>query len=193
MFGGFKKMLYLCKLKEKPPFSGKNARDWIMKDRIRQIMESKHMTQQVFADYIGTTPATLSGIFNDRTRPTINIVESIKKKIPDINTDWLMFGIGDMYHTPTQPAEEDQTAAPMTQPGARMTENDHFNFPEYENNPAPTPRNQPSAARINNSVRTTHQNFAQEETKYFDKPTRHVTEIRVYYDDQTWESFKPAK
>lgn len=80
MFGGFKKMLYLCKLKEKPPFSGKNARDWIMKDRIRQIMESKHMTQQVFADYIGTTPATLSGIFNDRTRPTINIVESIKRK-----------------------------------------------------------------------------------------------------------------
>ena len=43
-----------------------------MKDRIRQIMEAQHMTQQVFASAIGTTPATLSGIFNDRTRPTIN-------------------------------------------------------------------------------------------------------------------------
>ena len=67
-----------------------------MKDRIRQIMESQHMTQQVFADYIGVGAATLSSIFNDRTRPTLNIVESIKKKIPNTNTDWLMFGSGDM-------------------------------------------------------------------------------------------------
>ena len=68
-----------------------------MKDRIRQIMESQHMTQQVFADYIQQSPATLSSIFNGRTRPTLNIVEAIKKKIPNISTDWLMFGSGDMY------------------------------------------------------------------------------------------------
>ena len=163
-----------------------------MKDRIRQIMESKHMTQQVFADYIGTTPATLSGIFNDRTRPTINIVESIKKKIPDINTDWLMFGIGDMYHTPTQPSDADE-AAPASPSGAPKMENELFGFSDLEYSSSPTPRNQPSPARINNSVRSTHPNFNGEETKLFDKPTRHVTEIRVYYDDQTWESFKPAK
>ena len=68
-----------------------------MKDRIRQIMESQHMTQQVFAEFIGVGAATLSSIFNDRTRPTLNIVEAIKKKIPNISTDWLMFGSGDMY------------------------------------------------------------------------------------------------
>ena len=39
-----------------------------MKDRIRQIMESQHMTQQVFADFIGLAPATLSSIYNERTR-----------------------------------------------------------------------------------------------------------------------------
>lgn len=160
-----------------------------MKDRIRQIMESKHMTQQVFADYIGTTPATLSGIFNDRTRPTINIVESIKKKIPDINTDWLMFGIGDMYHTPTQPTDEVRT----NEQAPQMRENEIFDLSDFESNPSPTPRIQTSTARLNNSVRNTHLNFNGEETKLFDKPTRHVTEIRVYYDDQTWESFKPAK
>ena len=51
-----------------------------MKDRIRQIMESQHMTQQVFAEFIGVGAATLSSIFNDRTRPTLNIVEAIKKE-----------------------------------------------------------------------------------------------------------------
>ena len=65
-----------------------------MKDRIRQIMESQHMTQQVFADFIGLAPATLSSIYNERTRPTLSVVEAIKKKIPNISTDWLMFGSG---------------------------------------------------------------------------------------------------
>ena len=48
-----------------------------MKDRIRQIMESKHMTQQVFAQFIEMSPASLSSIFSGRTRPTLNIVEAI--------------------------------------------------------------------------------------------------------------------
>lgn len=51
-----------------------------MKDRIKQIMESKHMTQQVFAQFIDMSPASLSSIFNGRTKPTLNIVEAIKRK-----------------------------------------------------------------------------------------------------------------
>ena len=50
------------------------------KDRIRQIMEDKHMTQQVFADFLQQSPATLSSIFNGRTRPTINVIESMSLK-----------------------------------------------------------------------------------------------------------------
>ena len=70
-----------------------------MKDRIRQIMEGSHMNQQTFAQFIGMSSASLSSIFTGRTKPTINIVEAIKNKIPSISTDWLMFGFGDMYIT----------------------------------------------------------------------------------------------
>lgn len=31
----------------------------------------------------------------------------------------------------------------------------------------------------------------QYEVKYIDKPQRKITEIRIFYDDQTWESFVP--
>ena len=68
-----------------------------MKDRIKRIMESQHMTQQVFAQFIKIAPATLSGIFNGRTNPSLNIVESIKQSLPSISTDWLIFGQGPMY------------------------------------------------------------------------------------------------
>ena len=68
-----------------------------MKDRIKKIMESQHMTQQVFAEFINIAPATLSSIFTGRTQPTLKIVDAIKSKLPDISTDWLMFGNGQMY------------------------------------------------------------------------------------------------
>jgi DNA-binding XRE family transcriptional regulator len=60
-------------------------------------MESQHMTQQVFAQFIKISPATLSGIFNGRTNPSLNIVEAIKNSLPSISTDWLLFGNGPMY------------------------------------------------------------------------------------------------
>lgn len=74
-----------------------------MKDRIRQIMESQHMSQQTFANFIGMSAASLSSIFNNRTKPTLNTVEAIKSKMPRLSTDWLMFGRGSMFidDTPT--------------------------------------------------------------------------------------------
>lgn len=155
-------------------------------------MESQHMTQQVFADFIGTTPATLSGIFNDRTRPTINIVESIRKKFPDISLDWLMFGQGDMYKTPPtkEPdlfSQPEATQAPVSSPSQPT--------PSVPTPSAQTPKtafSSPSAPVNLDSVRTTLKETIQEEIKNIDKHKRHVLEIRVYYDDGSYESFLPA-
>lgn len=170
-----------------------------MKDRIRQIMESKHMTQQVFADFIGINAATLSGIYNNRTNPSLNIVEAIKKKFPDISLDWLIFDRGDMYlsqaaSTPTTVA--DQSGA---SPSVSTVQQPMFDFVTHPASsdqvsaPSPTPQSAQLPMPPANSVRSTRQDIAREEVKCFDTPKRHITEIRVYYDDQTWESFVPSK
>ena len=154
------------------------------------------MTQQVFADYIGLAPATLSGIFNDRTRPTLNVVEAIKKKIPDISTDWLMFGTEPMYVSATLPAGEDQQPpAAASQPRRETHDGILTSEPMLDlfQSSASAPRNVAPTAVQRNSVRTTQPEIVREEIKYIDKPQRRVTEIRVYYDDQTWESFVPSK
>lgn len=174
------------------PQSGQKSMQSIMKDRIRQIMESQHMTQQVFAEFIGTTPATLSGIFNDRTRPTINIVESIKKKIPDISTDWLMFGTGEMYHhSASQPTSSISSSAGGD--GHSVGSQPMESMIDFGVLPAPTPQNSVSVQPSYNGVKNTPGGFVRDGVKFVDKPIRHVTEIRVYYDDQTWESFVPSK
>ena len=144
------------------------------------------MTQQVFADYIQQSPATLSSIFNGRTRPTLNIVEAIKKKIPNISTDWLMFGSGDMYLPQNEGLNEEENAPN----GPLQIQNPMLDFDVI---PSTTPQNVVQPTQNSNSVRSTRLDLDRSEIKTIDKPQRRITEIRVFYDDQTWETFIPQK
>ena len=174
-----------------------------MKDRIKTLMESQHMTQQVFADFLGINPATLSGIFNDRTKPTINIVEAVKKKFPDISLDWLMFGAGSMYQRTGTTEAEAATATPSSPvtphpstvnptPSPSWNPEPTLNFGETTS-PTPTTHYPTMGQSHHGGARNVRPDMIRDEVKNFDKPSRRVTEIRVYYDDQTWESFVPAK
>ena len=161
-----------------------------MKDRIRQIMESQHMTQQVFADFIGLAPATLSSIYNERTRPTLSVVEAIKKKIPNISTDWLMFGSGDMYISSPAPTDSLFPDENGGSNGAPIVQNPMLNFDQPS---SPTPQQVGQTPYSFNSVKSTRPEIERTEVKVIDKPQRRVKEIRVFYDDQTWETFVPEK
>ena len=154
------------------------------KDRIRKMMDDQHMTQQEFADFLQQSPATLSSIFNGRTRPTLNIVEAIKRKIPDISIEWLLYGTEPMYVS--HPNEDETTVSGVHSNSVETM----INF----DNPTPVTRSViPPASSFQQGVKNTHQELVREEIKIIDKMPRRVTEIRVYYDDQTYETFVPAK
>ena len=148
------------------------------------------MTQQVFADYIGQSPATLSSIFNGRTRPTLNIVEAIKKKIPNISTDWLMFGSGDMFLSDYNMENVSQDTASQGADPQLFPQNPMLDF---DASPSPTLQFTPSQPPVSNSVKSTRPEIIREEVKYVDKPQRRIMEIRVFYDDQTYDTFIPSK
>lgn len=157
-----------------------------MKDRIRQVMESQHMTQQVFADYIGLAPATLSSIFNGRTRPTLNVVESLKKKFPNISTDWLMFGSGEMF----QNTAENSTSTPSASENGIFDQSPMLDF---DQNPSVPPQNMGQMTQNPAIINKSRPEIVREDIKILDKPQRKVMEIRVFYDDQTWDTFVPVK
>ena len=154
-----------------------------MKDRIKMIMESQHMTQQTFAQLIQISPASLSSIFNGRTKPTLAIAEAIKAKIPSLSTDWLLFGSGSMYmgdKSASDSGTTDNTSVP--QEGL-------VDFPGASNSSTPTLFDQDVVhgvgATLNNTKKIT--------TKIIDNHQRKIVEIRVFYDDKTWETFVPQK
>ena len=144
-----------------------------IKDRIRSIMEDQKMTQQEFADFLQQSPATLSSIFNGRTNPTLKVVDAIKTKIPDISIEWLLYGTGEMYIShPESPQESNADFG-----GAPDLFSAQYTISEEKEAPVKTP---------NPEIKV-------EKVKIVEKEPRRVTEIRVYYDDQTYETFIPAK
>ena len=64
---------------------------------------------------------------------------------------------------------------------------------DFDQSLSPTPQNGGQTTQFPNSVKTTRPEIVREEVKIVDKPQRRVIEIRVFYDDQTWETFVPAK
>ena len=175
-----------------------------MKDRIRKVMESQQMTQQEFAAFIHISPASLSSIFTGRTRPTIATVEAIKKSLPDVSTEWLLFGVGDMYiNKEKDPINEgsdhcgqafngnvnvggestlDFCASSTASTTPQITEGegslDSGNMSE-----------QRRGGFRNGQVADNYEKMV----KNIDIKQRTITEIRIFYSDQTWETFVPKK
>lgn len=154
-------------------------------------MESQHMTQQVFADFIGIAPATLSGIFTERTKPTINTVEAIKKKLPSLSTDWLMFGKEPMYIDQLSSSEDSDSSWSTNSPLQSTSPSEAVL--DFQDPIPPTPQVSVRQNTVQNGVRNTRLDLGISNMNNLDRIPRKVTEIRVFYDDQTWESFVPAK
>jgi len=78
--------------------------------------------------------------------------------------------------------------------GGQTTGQDQtLNFDSQLPNTVNSSQNGGFAVGIQQGVKTTHPEIVREEIKIVDKQPRKVTEIRVYYDDQTYETFVPAK
>jgi transcriptional regulator with XRE-family HTH domain len=67
-----------------------------MKDRVLLLIKSKNFTAAQFADEIGVQKSGVSHILSGRNNPSLDFIQKILTRFPDISTDWLLFGKGPM-------------------------------------------------------------------------------------------------
>lgn len=63
------------------------------KERIIEIIEKSGLTPSEFADKIGVQRSAISHITSGRNNPSLDFLIKIKNEFPEIDTDWLIFGI----------------------------------------------------------------------------------------------------
>lgn len=147
-----------------------------MKDRIISLMKHMGMSQKVFAAEICISEGALSSIFSGRTKPTLNTVNNIHERFPEVNMSWLMDGKGEMFISPSPAAPNGDAVGAFPSSAATQVPNIPIqpSFIEQFSGASQVPPQNP------------HIPF---EGKNIDKPSRRISEIRVFYDDGTFETF----
>lgn len=97
-----------------------------MNTRIALVIKAKNITPSQLADELGIQRSGLSHILNNRNKPSLEFIQKLLKKYPDLSTNWLLFGEGPMMNP--YPAVEKQVVIepsvyetkihkPLQQPG----------------------------------------------------------------------------
>ena len=149
-----------------------------MKDRISALMKYMGMSQKNFAAEIRISEGTLSSIFNGRNKPTLNTLNNIHERFPEVNMGWLMDGKGEMFTSSPQVSSQNEVnetgSSAMSSPISGIPIQ-----PGFMDHLASSQQMPPQTSNLTL------------EGKILDKPSRKIAEIRVFYDDGTYETFSP--
>lgn len=88
-----------------------------MVERIKQIIEKLQLSHTQFAETIGINRSNLTHLFSGRNQPSLDLMRKILVAYPQIKTEWLIMGVGEMFaDEPAQSEASAQTPAPTPAP-----------------------------------------------------------------------------
>ncbi len=138
-----------------------------MKDRIKMVMTSVQMSQKIFAEAIGISAGTLSSILSGHTKPTLQTVVLITNRFPSIDMKWLITGEGSMNINGMSAADANSVDASQVA--------------------TPTPGEMPD---LFSSQYSDEKPAVQDSPKVVEVPVKRcISEIRVFFDDGTYETY----
>lgn len=145
-----------------------------MRERIKMVMDREGLTPAKFAEEIGIQRSAMSHIMNGRNNPSLDVLVKILERFTYVDSDWLLFGKGNMIRNLIQNEPDLFTNTPINPPEVQVVPENHKEIR------VETPVNcvkQPVIERI-----------IQEE-----KPSRNVSKIMIFYSDNTFDTFVPEK
>ncbi|MBN2174540.1 MAG: helix-turn-helix transcriptional regulator [Bacteroidales bacterium] len=144
-----------------------------MIDRIQLILKSMNLSPSQFADEIQVQRSSISHILSGRNKPSLDLVSKILNKFPDISTDWLLFGQGQMIKkavTETKPknVETLEKLENMDKAGQQMA------IPEFE-------------------TRSKKDIHSDKSVQSFQRKNlaNSIEKIVIFYSDKTFDEFYP--
>ncbi len=152
-----------------------------IRDRFKMIMEREGLAAGAFAESIGASQATISHILSGRNNPSVELMLRVHQRYEDINLEWLLTGKGNMSNVLERSVSpiKDDLGYPLFAENAKNAAETTVPAENLKEIPLKTPEN-----RVKDVIR--------QDVIYKERPPRKITEIRIFFDDNTYETFKPA-
>ncbi|WP_439558785.1 helix-turn-helix transcriptional regulator [Dyadobacter sp.] len=84
-----------------------------LSDKIKQILADKALSPSIFADEIGVQRSSMSHILAGRNKPSLEMVQKIVKRYPDLGLDWILDENELPQSKPEQPSSTIKKEAPV--------------------------------------------------------------------------------
>jgi len=94
-----------------------------MIDRIKQVLDYSQLSSAAFADNIGISRSGLNHLLSGRNQPSLDVARKILAKYPEISTEWLIMGMGEMFRLEEDPSQVAIPDAPENTHEAYPAEN----------------------------------------------------------------------
>ena len=109
-----------------------------MINRIKQVIDYSQLSSSAFADTIGISRSGLTHLLTGRNQPSLDVARKILAKFPDISTEWLIMGMGEMLrpdeHIVTSSVQEETNEIPTAYPAENLKSDRQTNlFGEFDN------------------------------------------------------------
>lgn len=143
-----------------------------LNDKIKQILVDKSISPSHFADEIGVQRSSISHILAGRNRPSLDIVQKIIRRYPDLGMEWIL--------------EDEGTIETMSNISTPLgMKNRSQNLPDI-----PTKRNgSESPVPKESAVDPVHE--IPKSTLNPPIPEKVVERILIFYTDGTFRQYKP--
>lgn len=147
-----------------------------MRERIFKIMEKEGLTSSRFAEAIGIQRSAMSHIVSGRNNPSLDVITKILERFPYVNSNWLLFGKGEMCKSESEPDSMPSLFSEneINQPEVRM---------ETENR---------KDLGVQKGVYSGKQPEPEKIT-FIEKPSKNISKIMIFYSDNTFDTFVPEK
>ena len=136
--------------------------------RIRSLIQDKNLSPSHFADEIGVQRSSISHILSGRNRPSLEIVQKIIRRFPDLTYEWLL---GESVVAPI-PVRSSTGAT------NRQLERLDIQLPK-------------EVFKKSSADQVRALSVSQEGTTNEDQKKIRVVKITLFYDDNTFEDFRP--
>ena len=178
------------------------------KERIEYIILEKQLSNTEFCTKANIAPATLSHILSGRSKPSLAILRGVVAGFPDLNPEGVLLGTGEMYRNSSSSVfsnEDSESAQEGTSSNSPESEETLGVFGSMNDMFAQSPSTniynkgvaERSAAQGRAAVEKHEKpqmnlsDIVRETLEVIQKPQRKIVEVRIFFDDGTYETFSP--
>jgi len=89
-------------------------------ERIKLVFKQTGLSQTVFGERVGCTQQAISNAVNNKNQPGLDLVTSILVSYPELNTEWLVLGKGEMKKNESLESSQSEELLKADEPGVKL-------------------------------------------------------------------------